>query len=135
MTKVIIVLFVAVLLLHIVAALLTYLCIDSGRFVESNPTTATLQIYYGLTPGLLITLVQGTVLSIIPLMTYLGTVKFAQSNRIKLFKKQEPLTLIKYFFFPLALSILVYLMLIASADVIHDTAMLLSNGKINTWTF
>jgi hypothetical protein len=135
MSKVIIAFFVTILSLHAVAALLTYLCVSTGRFVESNMTTASLQINYGLTTGLFITLIQGTLLSMIPLITYLGTTKLAQSNRLKLFEKQEPMNLIKHFFFPLALLILVYLMLIASVDVIHDTAILFSNGRIDTWTF
>jgi hypothetical protein len=135
MTKIIISLFLIVLTLHAVAALTTYVSISLGRFVEGNPTTAELQFSYGLTNGLMLTLIQGTVLSIIPLITYLGTVKFAQSNSIQPSEKESVMRLVKYFCFPLALSVLVYLTLIAGADVTHDLAMILSDGKINLWSF
>lgn len=135
MTKIVIALFVSVLFLHVVAALLTYTTVSSGRYVEGNPTTAMLQIRYGLTDGLMLTLLQGALLSIIPLMTYIGSLKYAQSNLVPPFEKAGLLQMVKYVFFPLAISVLVYLTLIAGADVIHDLAIVFSNGHLNLWSF
>jgi hypothetical protein len=104
-------------------------------YVEANPTTATLQIAYGLTGGLVLTLLQGTVLSMVPLMTYIGTLKYAQSNLVPQFEKSDMMRVVKYIFFPLALIVLIYLAMIAGADVIHDLAMLVSNGHVNLWSF
>ncbi len=135
MTKIVIALFVSVLFLHGVAAILTYITVSSGKYIEGNPTAATLQISYGLTGGLTLTLLQGTVLSIIPLITYLGTLKYAQSSLVQPFEKASMMRVVEYFFFPLALCVLIYLSLIAGADVIHDLAMILSNGRVNLWSF
>ena len=135
MTKIIITLFISVLFLHGVAAILTYVTVSSGKYVEGNPTTATLQISYGLAGGLTLTLLEGTLLSIIPLMTYLGTLKYAQSSILQPFEKVGMMRVVKYFFFPLAISVLVYLSLIAGADVVHDLVMLLSDGQTNLWSF
>jgi hypothetical protein len=135
MTKIIISLFVAVLILHGLAALTTYVAVVSGKYLESNYTTAELQISYGLTIGLVLTLVQGTALSVVPLMTYLGTAKYARSNFVHPSKKDWLMRLVKYFFFPLSFSVLLYLAAIAGADVTHDIAILLSNGKISSWSF
>lgn len=135
MTKITISLFLAVLLLHVLAALLTYVTVSSGRYVEGNPATAMLQINYGMTGGLTLTLLQGTALSVIPLMSYLAMLKFSQSNLVPPFEKASTMKAVKYFAFPLALAVLLYLTTVAGVDAIHDLAMLLSNGKINLWSF
>jgi hypothetical protein len=109
--------------------------VSSGKFVESNLTAAEFQISYGLANGLLLTLIQGTVMSFVPLMIYSGTLKFAQSNLVQVDKRESTLRLVKFFFFPLALSVLLYLTIIAGVDFTHDLAVLLSNGKINLWSF
>jgi len=135
MTKIAIALFFFVLFLQLVAALLTYVTVSSGRYIEGNPTSATLQISYGLTGGLILTILQGTILSMAPLTTYLGSLKYSQSNLVQPFKKASLMIAVKYFFFPLAASVFVYLALIAGAEVLHDFAMFLSNGQINLWSF
>ena len=135
MTKIVILLFVALLLLHAAAALLTYVTVGSGRYIEGNPATAALQINYGLTRGLTLILLQGTALSAIPLMSYFAMLKFSQSTLLPPIEKAGTVKAAKYFAFPLALAVMLYLTAVAGADVIHDSAMLLSNGKIDLWSF
>jgi hypothetical protein len=135
MTKIIIALFISVLTLHVTAALLTYATVSSGRYVESNPTAAMLQINYGLATGLTLTLVQGTLLSAVPLAIYLGTLKFARSDYVPLPDRAFATRFVKLLFFPLALFVLAYLAAIACVDVTHDLAMFLSNGQLNLWSF
>ncbi len=135
MTKIIITLFILVICFHLVAAYITYITISSGNYVEGNPTAAELQISYGLTNGLIVTLIQGSALSIIPLLTYLVPAKFAQSHFVQPFEKERTMNIVKFFSFPLALSILIFLVLIAGVDVAHDLAIFLSNGQINLWAF
>ena len=135
MSKIVISLFALVLFLHCLAALLTYVTIGSGRYVESNPTAALLQINYGLATGLTLTLVQGTLLSAVPLAIYLGTLKFSRSEYVPLSDRAFTTRFVKLLFFPLVLCVLVYLAAIAGADVVHDLAMFLSNGQLNLWSF
>jgi len=131
MTKIITALFLAVLILHAVAALLTFVTISSGRYVEGNPTAAALQISYGVTTGLTITLLQGTMLSVVPLAIYFGTLKFSRSDFVPLSDKAFVMRFVKFLFFPLAVAVLVYLTMIAGTDVIHDLAMFLTNGQVS----
>jgi hypothetical protein len=135
MTKIIISLFCAVLILQGIAALVTYFAVGSGRFVEGNPTTAELQINYGLANGLMLTLFQGALITLVPLTTFLVTIRFARSKSVRRYEKESMMSAVKYLFFPITLSVLIFLTLLACADVTHDLAMLISNGKINLWGF
>jgi membrane protein insertase Oxa1/YidC/SpoIIIJ len=134
-TKIIISLFVSILFLHATAALLTYITISSGRYVEGNPTTAMLQFIYGVPAGLALTFLEGTAMSMVPLTIYMGTLRYAQSKMVPPCDKPLTMQFVSYCFFPLALFVLGYLMAIAGADVIHDLSMVLSGGTINLWSF
>ena len=135
MTRIVISLFVAVLILHVAAAIVTSVTVSSGRFVEGNPAAAELQFSYGVPAGLAVTLIEGTILSMVPLFIYLGALTFTRSSYVPACDKQQTMQFVKYCFFPLAVFVLGYLIAIAGADVIHDSAMLLSNGQINPWSF
>lgn len=135
MTKIIISLFCAVIVLHCVAALVTYVAVGSGEFVEGNPTTAELQINYGLANGLMLTLFQGALITLVPLTTFLVTIRFAQSKSVRRYENESMMSAVKYLFFPIALSVLIFFTVLACADVTHDLAMVLSNGRVNLWSF
>lgn len=135
MTKIVVGLFIIVLALHLTAAILTYACVSSDRFFEGNPSTAVLQTDFGLIGGLTLTLIEGTVLSMLPLTMYLAMSKFTFSNRVTPIEKEQLTRWLKFFSFPLAAIALTYLALIAGFDVTHDLIMFVTNGKIDTWTF
>lgn len=135
MTKIVLALFITVLALHIAAAILTYTCVSSNMYFEGNPSTAELQTSFGLTGGLILTLIEGTALSALPLTIFVAMSKFTFSSKVTAFEKEKLTGLLKFFSFPLAVVLLAYLGLIAGFDVAHDFTMLLSGGRINLWTF
>ena len=134
-TKIVLGLFFAVIMFHVAAATVTYFSISRGGYVEGNPTTATLIFTYGLTPGLLLTLTQSTILTVVPLITYLASTKFSQLGSMNPPERRSAQRIAKYFLYPLASAVLIYLLLVAGADFTHDLALLLSHGSITTWTF